>query len=160
MKRTTFICYYFRQLCEIRNILQGCHSVNVFAIRVDTMPILPLNSLVQKNVRSDPHQLLILLLLYVAHDGLLWAGALRQPSWSGRPWPSCFRDPRRVWRVRGSWSNFEIFRCPTRCPSYGSGGTSFSLFPKKLSATRFDWTTPLSYNSLVSLIKLTAWSAG
>ena len=34
-----------------------------------------------------------------------------------------------------------------------------SLFPKTLSATRFDWASSLSYDSLVSRIKLVARSA-
>ena len=35
-----------------------------------------------------------------------------------------------------------------------------SLFPKRLSATRFDWNSSLSYDSLVSRIKLVAQRLG
>ena len=35
-----------------------------------------------------------------------------------------------------------------------------SLFPKRLSASRFDWSSPISYDSLVTRIKLIAHRIG
>ena len=126
--------------------------------------------------RSDPHQLLTLLLLYVGHDGLLRAGEVTSGLttasviWSpgrqamairfsrsktcltGPGFLVQFRDrptPNAVSLMREWWDMMGLHQARTVC-----------LFPKRLSATRFDWTSSLSYDSLVSRIKLIAQRLG
>ena len=119
--------------------------------------------------RRDPHQLLTLLILYVGHDGLLRAGeitsglltsdviwapdrkafslrfARSKTCLTGPGFLVQFRDrptPNAVSLMREWWDLMGLHHARPVC-----------LFPKRLSATRFDWGLSISYDALVSRIK-------
>ena len=126
--------------------------------------------------RRDPHQLLTLLLLYVGHDGLLRAGEITsglmttdvlwapdrsalslrftrsKTCLTGPGFLVQFRDrptPNAVSLMREWWDLMGLHHSRTVC-----------LFPKRLSAARFDWSQSISYDSLASRVKSAAQSIG
>ena len=124
--------------------------------------------------RSNPHHLLTLLLLYVDHDGLLRAGeivsglmtadviwspdrsamalrfTLSKTCLTGPGFMVQFRDRSTINAVSREW--WEMMGLRT--------ARTVTLFPKRLSETRFDWSSPISYDSLVTRIKLVAHRLG
>ena len=126
--------------------------------------------------RSNPHHLLTLLLLYVGHDGLLRAGEIvsglttAEVIWSpdrsamalhfarsktcltGPGFLVQFRDRPTVNAVSLMREWWEMMGLRT--------ARTVTLFPKRLSETRFDWSSPISYDSLVTRIKLVAHRLG
>jgi len=128
--------------------------------------------------RSNPHHLLTLLLLYVGHDGLLRAGEIvsglttADVIWSPDRSAMALRFTRSKTCLTGPGFLVQFRDRPTinavslmrewwemmglRTARAGA----VTLFPKRLPETSFDWSSPISYDSLVTRIKLVAHRLG
>ena len=127
---------------------------------------------------TDAHDLLMVTILYLGHDGLLRAGEIvsglrpRDVIWgpgrtsmsvrfarskthrTGGPFQVFFKDrptPNAVSLMR-KWFDLNKLDEPA--------SASLQLFPRRLSRARFLWSQPLSYDALVARVKRAAQMLG